>query len=462
MATAQLVHSGQKPKTSKETVLFPNRVATEQQSTNLVKRLLAISISCITYLRGLFPESSYGTRYLDDMCLKILREDKSCLGSLQIVKWIQGCFDALEKHYLHMAVLAIYTNPQEPEQVTELYQFKFKYSKSGAQMDFASSQVSVMNRVNSEEIKEASILLIRKLYVLMQNLGPLPNDISLTMKLFYYNDVTPDDYQPPGFKEGSRPDCLLFDGNPVNLKVGSMSTGFHVLKVRVTTESKRMGTLESSLVEESSPTEISHEGLDCEEEEEENSTKVQEQAAQTLANREAVAAAEAAAKAQAARDREQQLATERARASVRPKDPGQIGPSWGPTFSPTFAPSRTTQCARRLAERLRGSDNSDEEDLYGDSSHWATGFWASRAHRTGGSEDEVHLLRAQNRELYDRVDRLQEQMERLLQENERLQRAQRLALNDRRPPAPACHSELEEDLNAEGPSLNGSSRPGVT
>lgn len=88
--------------------------------------------------------------------------------------------------------------------------------------------------------------------------------------------VTPDDYQPPGFKEGSTPDCLLFDGNPVNLKVGSVSTGFHVLKVRVTTESKRMGMLESSLVEESGPTEISHEGLDCEDDEEENSTKVQE------------------------------------------------------------------------------------------------------------------------------------------------------------------------------------------
>ncbi|KAL8180503.1 UNVERIFIED_CONTAM: hypothetical protein K2H54_026124 [Gekko kuhli] len=140
-------------------------------------------------------------------------------------------------------------------------------------MDFASTQVSSMNRVNSKEIKEASILLIRKLYVLMQNLGPLPNDITLTMKLFYYSDVTPDDYQPPGFKEGSRPDCLLFDGNPVNLKVGSVSTGFHVLKVRVTTESKRMGMLKSSLVEESGPTEIFHEGLDCEEEEEDHSTK---------------------------------------------------------------------------------------------------------------------------------------------------------------------------------------------
>ncbi|XP_073169726.1 HORMA domain-containing protein 2 isoform X10 [Lepidochelys kempii] len=221
MAMAQLSHTGQKHKTSKESVLFPHKIATDQQSMVLVKRLLAISVSCITYLRGLFPESSYGTRYLDDLCLKILREDKSCLGSLQIVKCTK--------------------------------------------MSFAKG-------VSSEEIKKGSILLIRKLYLLMQNLGPLPNDITLTMKLFYYSDVTPDDYQPPGFKEDSSPDNLLFDGDPVNLKVGSISTGFHILKVRVTTESKRMRTLGSSLIQETGPTEISHQGLDCDEEEE-GSTK---------------------------------------------------------------------------------------------------------------------------------------------------------------------------------------------
>ncbi|CAM2103404.1 HORMA domain-containing protein 2 isoform X6 [Lepidochelys kempii] len=256
MAMAQLSHTGQKHKTSKESVLFPHKIATDQQSMVLVKRLLAISVSCITYLRGLFPESSYGTRYLDDLCLKILREDKSCLGSLQIVKWIQGCFDALEKNY----------------RVTELYQFKFKYTKDGPQMDILSTKMSFAKGVSSEEIKKGSILLIRKLYLLMQNLGPLPNDITLTMKLFYYSDVTPDDYQPPGFKEDSSPDNLLFDGDPVNLKVGSISTGFHILKVRVTTESKRMRTLGSSLIQETGPTEISHQGLDCDEEEE-GSTK---------------------------------------------------------------------------------------------------------------------------------------------------------------------------------------------
>lgn len=49
------------------------------------------------------------------------------------------------------------------------------------------------NKMNDSTItcadtKKASILLIRKIYVLMQNLSPLPNDVCLTMKLFYYDE----------------------------------------------------------------------------------------------------------------------------------------------------------------------------------------------------------------------------------------------------------------------------------
>ncbi|NXM95338.1 HORM2 protein, partial [Sylvia borin] len=249
--------------------LFPESITTEQQSLVLVKRLLAISMSCITYMRGLFPESSYGTRYLDDLCLKILREDKSCLGSLQIVKWIQGCFDALEKQYVKLGFYALSSNPT----VTEIYQFKFKYKKKVPQMDISSNHREFVAGLCSKDVKQASRLLLRTLYLLMQDLGPLPNDITLSMKLLYYKDVTPKDYQPPGFKEDDSPGDMLFAGDPVNLRVGSVSTDFHLMKVRVTTEKKRVRKADSSLIQKNGPTEISHQGLDCEEEEEEN-TKV--------------------------------------------------------------------------------------------------------------------------------------------------------------------------------------------
>ena len=47
---------------------------------------------------------------------------------------------------------------------------------------------NVEMRVTMENTKKASVLLIRKLFLLMQNLGALPNNVGLTMKLFYYDD----------------------------------------------------------------------------------------------------------------------------------------------------------------------------------------------------------------------------------------------------------------------------------
>ncbi|KAM6190175.1 HORMA domain-containing protein 1 isoform 2-T2 [Sarcoramphus papa] len=290
MATAQ------KQRNCVSAVVFPNKISTEQQSLMLVKRLLAVAVSCITYLRGIFPESAYGTRYMDDVCVKILREDKNCPGSTQLVKcncticsWLfsllfgkehirplpyiyiptfcylckghlcsfhaftscstrmLGCYDALQKKYLRMIVLAVYTHPEDPQTITECYHFKFKYTHNGPLLDFSSKNKRNDSTITCADTKKASILLIRKIYVLMQNLSPLPSDVCLTMKLFYYDEVTPSDYQPPGFKEG---ECegMIFEGEPMYLNVGEVPTPFHMLKVKVTTEKQRMENVDKSVL----------------------------------------------------------------------------------------------------------------------------------------------------------------------------------------------------------------------
>ncbi|XP_048364425.1 HORMA domain-containing protein 1 [Sphaerodactylus townsendi] len=240
----------QKQRTSLSAVIFPNKISTEQQSLVLVKRLLAIAVSCITYLRGIFPEGAYGTRYLDDLCVKILREDKNCPSSSQLVKWMLGCYDALQKRYLRLIVLAVYTNPEDPQTITECYQFKFKYTDKGPEMDFVSKHHGDNSSITCADTKKASILLLRKIYVLMQNLGPLPDNVCLTMKLFYYDEVTPSDYQPPGFKEG---DCeeMVFEGEPVYLNMGEVPTPFHTLKVKMTTEKDRMEHVDRAILKSS-------------------------------------------------------------------------------------------------------------------------------------------------------------------------------------------------------------------
>ncbi|MEQ2213089.1 hypothetical protein XENOCAPTIV_009645, partial [Xenoophorus captivus] len=45
--------------------LLPNEVVSEQQSLLVVKKLLAIAVSGITYLRGIFPGRAYGSKYVE-------------------------------------------------------------------------------------------------------------------------------------------------------------------------------------------------------------------------------------------------------------------------------------------------------------------------------------------------------------------------------------------------------------
>ncbi|XP_032569192.1 HORMA domain-containing protein 1 isoform X2 [Chiroxiphia lanceolata] len=241
MATAQ------KQRNCTSAVVFPKKIATEQQSLMLVKRLLAVAVSCITYLRGIFPESAYGTRYMDDVCVKILREDKNCPGSSQLVKWMLGCYDALQKKYLRQIVLAVYTQPEDPQTVTECYHFKFKYTQHGPLLDFGRDPCG--SPIPCLDTRKASILLIRKIFVLMQNLSPLPSDVCLTMKLLYYDEVTPPDYQPPGFRE-AKCEGLVFNEEPTHLNVGEVPTPFHLLKLKITTEKQRMEHVGRDILEQ--------------------------------------------------------------------------------------------------------------------------------------------------------------------------------------------------------------------
>uniref|UniRef100_A0A3Q3GP94 HORMA domain containing 1 n=1 Tax=Labrus bergylta TaxID=56723 RepID=A0A3Q3GP94_9LABR len=207
--------------------LLPNQVLSEQQSLVVMKKLLAIAVSGITYLRGLFPEKAYGSKYVEDQKVMILREERSCPGASQIV---QCCFDdpSETQQLCHLVF----------QKVTEFYQFRIMYNVEGAQMDFESNNNNMLS-MSSGGTKKASILLVRKLYTLMQNLGPLPDNVCLNMKLAYYDNVTPQDYQPTGFKEADG-NTMEFEKEPVRLTMGEVVTPFHTLKLDMTTERQRL------------------------------------------------------------------------------------------------------------------------------------------------------------------------------------------------------------------------------
>ncbi|XP_025087650.1 HORMA domain-containing protein 2-like isoform X2 [Pomacea canaliculata] len=262
MATAQAVRTDEK--TGSWASMFPVEQVTEQQSTLFAKKLMAVAISNITYLRAIFPERAYGDRSLGDLNLKILRDDSSCPGASQVIKWVKGCFDALDKKYLRMLIIGIYVDPEDPNTIIESYTFKFSYStQCGVDVYHNEQKISSMH--TTEKTKKETIQLLRTIIVLTQSLQPLPDNVMMTMKLLYYDEITPSDYEPPGFQPSDH-DSFRFEEEPLNIKLGDVSTPFHGIKMRIKTDKKQFDIRDNETEETGEGQTISNSGLDKEQE----------------------------------------------------------------------------------------------------------------------------------------------------------------------------------------------------
>jgi meiosis-specific protein HOP1 len=81
--------------------ILPEKIATHVDSCLYVKKLIALSISNITYLRGLLSNDCFVDRLFDDLPVKILKGND---GKSEVLKnlssWIQGAYEAIDKKYV--------------------------------------------------------------------------------------------------------------------------------------------------------------------------------------------------------------------------------------------------------------------------------------------------------------------------------------------------------------------------
>eukprot|EP00923_Selenidium_pygospionis_P058044 GHVN01101829.1.p1 GENE.GHVN01101829.1~~GHVN01101829.1.p1 ORF type:complete len:152 (-),score=13.06 GHVN01101829.1:594-1049(-) len=77
--------------------------------------------------------------------------------------------------------------------------------------------------------------LLRSLIILTQSLTPLPESRYLSMKLWYYDDKVPEEYEPAGFRAALPEEQLKFEESPSELAVGKLETGYHGLAIKCKT-----------------------------------------------------------------------------------------------------------------------------------------------------------------------------------------------------------------------------------
>ncbi|KAK9090120.1 hypothetical protein Sjap_023297 [Stephania japonica] len=217
---------------------------TEQDSLLLTRNLLRIAIFNISYIRGLFPEKYFNDKSVPALEMKIKKLMPMDAESRRLIDWMEkGVYDALQKKYLKTLLFCICEEIGGP--MLEEYAFSFSYSNSESQeVSMNINRTGTKNKgavfksdsaeVTPNQMRSSACKMIRTLVQLMRTLDQMPEERVILMKLLYYDDVTPADYEPPFFRGCSAEEAHnSWTKKPLKMDVGNVNSKHFLLALRV-------------------------------------------------------------------------------------------------------------------------------------------------------------------------------------------------------------------------------------
>ncbi|KAL4994987.1 HORMA domain-containing protein [Aspergillus recurvatus] len=250
----------------------------QQQSLEMVKIMLHVSIGTLFYLREFLPLQCFDDRdlktaqrqqkfsyreFIDNSLnpsvsngvadstfgtgkrgqpLKIIVRGSEPKADMIINVLETGIFDALSKSVLEAIQLTIITDKEAPENVLESYTFSFRYSERLGDLSKRLESLSIQpcgyvaNMKSAHTARVGLESIVRRLITLSSFLPTLPNKRALGVHLFYTEDCPPD-YEPPGFS-GAKDDIIKYPLSDHWMKesqvCGRMQSGWHTVGLKVT------------------------------------------------------------------------------------------------------------------------------------------------------------------------------------------------------------------------------------
>ena len=202
--------------------LFPAKWKTELESLTFTKKLMTATLSNILFVRNIFGDDSFAKKSLNGIPLRILKEKSSDPRANSFANWLVGAFDALKKKYLRTMTLVIFLDPAFPENSHEAYTIKVSYPGGVPSCEVVGALGQVQNSTRD---------LLQAILVMTDGLDPLPETAYLALRLSYYEENTPGDYEPNGYQSAEKE--LVLPVFASKMRIGRVSTAHHGLSFNV-------------------------------------------------------------------------------------------------------------------------------------------------------------------------------------------------------------------------------------
>ncbi|RZC51124.1 hypothetical protein C5167_019548 [Papaver somniferum] len=167
------------------------------------RNLFRIAIFNISYIRGLFPENYFNDKSVPALEMKIKKFMPIDAESRRLIDLMEkGVYDALQKKYLKTLLFCISEAIDGPmiEEYACIEEVMMNISRTGNKKQGATFKSNGNTDITPNQMRSSACKMVRTLVQLMRTLDRMPEERTILMKLLYYEDVTPIDYEPPFFR----------------------------------------------------------------------------------------------------------------------------------------------------------------------------------------------------------------------------------------------------------------------
>lgn len=213
-----------------------------KQNIKFLKKMVAVAISNIAYLRADLPEESFAKRSLGSMDLRVLQKIKgdANMPTNQLIEMVKDGMSAIDKGYLRKLSIVIFEGDEDAEEgdmrkAYETYSFYFglqdkdfsltRSSKYQGDVPMLEAGKSIPMELSEEKIMRTVKKLLRRLIAGTQELDVLPDVAHLKICLEYYDDITPEDYQPKGYENSDYTPQVKYSGDQSGLEPHYLGMG---------------------------------------------------------------------------------------------------------------------------------------------------------------------------------------------------------------------------------------------
>ncbi|MCO5556468.1 hypothetical protein L7F22_010017 [Adiantum nelumboides] len=163
------------------------------------------------------------------------------LESRRLIDWMEkGVYDALKMKYLKTMLFILCEGEDGP--AIEEYSFSFDYSTTSEEVSMQMARNGRVKKtlktgsgaeMNQEKMRKSACKMMRTLVTLMHTLDGVPKERTILVKLYYYDDLTPAEYEPPFFRSCTYDDKKDWLKPPFSMKAGEVNSEFITFSLKV-------------------------------------------------------------------------------------------------------------------------------------------------------------------------------------------------------------------------------------